>query len=87
MEFSLENGTLTVVWSTTQAFKKALPALREGTLVVPQRLEGIERLSLVLPNQTRLALRVKELNTTENTTKLSFRINPVLDSKLDTALE
>ena len=83
----IDSGTLSVEWSSTDGFREALDSLKEGQLVLPKLTETVERLSLVLPNQRRLALRIKTLESQENTTKVSFRINPVLCSKLDAALE
>jgi hypothetical protein len=72
---------------TLEAYQKAVATLRQGSLLIPKQTTPVERLALVLPNQQHLALRVKGFEHIENTTKVNFRINPVLSSKLDAALE
>ena len=87
LTISIDGSTLTVQWASTEGYMEALAGLQQGLLLVPQTLQSIERLSLVLPDQTRLALRVKTLEPQETGTKVCFRINPVLSSKLDAALK
>ena len=84
---TLEEENLTVTWRDRQVFLSTYDDLSKGILFIPPTSESITGLTLILPDNTRLALRIKKMEQEENATKLSFRMNLILNGKLKASIE
>jgi hypothetical protein len=85
--FVLENGNLTLNWDNPDTLRLAFPALLEGFFIIPEQAEPILGLRFLLPNGSRLALRIKSQSHENGQTTLYFRINQVLAEKLKSACD
>ena len=77
-----EGGTLYLSWDDPAAFTASLPGLLNGSVRVPRQQEKILGLRFLLPNGTKLALRIQSQEHEGNETTIDFRINLVLAGKL-----
>lgn len=85
--FALENGNLTLNWDNPNTLRLAFPALLEGFFTIPEQAEPILGLRFLLPNGSRLALRIKSQSHENGQTTLYFRINQVLAGKIKSACD
>jgi hypothetical protein len=79
---TFEDGTVALSWANSEAFASALPQLLKGSVRISRQADGIEGLRLLLPNGTKLALRIKSQEHEGEETTIHFRINLVLAGKL-----
>ena len=81
-DIQFEGGTLYLSWPDADAFSADLPELLKGSVTVPRQQEKILGLRFLLPNGTKLALRIQSQEHESGQTTLDFRINLVLAGKL-----